>query len=236
MHRRNRRALPVVLAVLALSAGACGGSDSAESADPKPTPLTTTADGAARANGSAPSLTTVGPSLGSGDTVKDPTQTSLNGVGVADGSSATVTAPPATYIVPDIPASATAEICAATTQITTADSKIGALLGPALAADASDQADQLLLQALTQVRPLVEEAEAGYNRMAAVLPEPLATDAGTVRDATLTFYGAVTASQTMEGLQATVNQARAFTNSAREAAAHLDAATKKTCNQSIYNA
>ena len=52
------------------------------------------------------------------------------------------------------------------------------------------------------------------DRMAAVLPADLAKDAATVRAATLTFYGALSASQTMEVLVATVTQAQAFTDAA----------------------
>lgn len=223
-----RAALGVALVVGGLGLGACSGSADA-TADPKPPAegATTTAAGA--------SLTTVGPPLGSRDTVADPTQTSLSGVGPAEVSTATVTSPPATYVVPEIPAAAVAEICAGTKQIVEADAKIGDLLGPALAADASTEADAALLAALAQAKPLIDQAQAGYDRMAVVLPGQLATDATAVRDATLTFYGAVTASQTMDGLIAVIGQAQAYSDSAKESAARLDATTRKTCDQSLYN-
>ncbi len=146
-----------------------------------------------------------------------------------------VTGPPVTYIVPDIPAASVAEICAGTDAVVVVDDEISALLGPILASDSSATADAALLQALSGLKPLVDRASAGYDRMAAALPAELATDAGAVRDATLTFYGAVSASQSMEGLMATVTQARQFPEAATEAAARLDATTRKVCNKSLYN-
>jgi hypothetical protein len=146
-----------------------------------------------------------------------------------------VTGPPATYIVPDIPAASVAEICAGTDAVVSVDDEMSALLGPILASDSSEAADAALLQALSGIKPLIDRASGGYDRMAAVLPAELAADAATVRDATLTFYGAVSASQSIDGLIATVTQARQFTESATEAAARLDATTKKVCNKSLYN-
>ncbi|MCC6436591.1 MAG: hypothetical protein IT196_16260 [Acidimicrobiales bacterium] len=222
-----RLALGAVLALAGLGLVACSGSADA-TADPKPP-----AEGATTPGDNA--ATTAGPPLGSRDTVADPTQTSLSGVGPAEVSTATVTAPPATFVVPDIPAAAVAEICAGTQQIVEADAKIGDLLGPALAADASTEADAALLAALAQAKPLIDQAQAGYDRMAVVLPGELATDAVAVRDATLTFYGAVTASQTMDGLIAVIGQAQTYSDSAKESAARLDATTRETCDQSLYN-
>lgn len=163
-----------------------------------------------------PTVNTFGPSLGSGD------------------SSATVTSPPVTYVVPDIPTASVAEICAGTNEVVTADAEISALVGPALAADASDEADLNLLVILTKLKPIIERAAAGYDRMGAALPAELASDARSVRDATLTFYGAVTSSQSMEGLSATIAQVTSFSDAAKEAAARLDATTRKTCNKSLY--
>jgi hypothetical protein len=211
----------------------CGGGDDGEGAGGQPT---TSATNGPTTSGPATSPTTVGPSLGSGDSVLDPSQTSLSGEGGATvGPAATAsTAPPPTYVVPDIPATSVPEICAATTQIVDADAKIGDLLSPALAANASTEADAQLLAALSQAKPFIDQAQTGYDRMAAVLPGELAGDAVAVRDATLTFYGAVTSAQTMDGLIATVTQAQQYTDPARESAARLDATTRKTCNQSIY--
>ncbi|MFN0028921.1 MAG: hypothetical protein ACKV2O_17300 [Acidimicrobiales bacterium] len=146
-----------------------------------------------------------------------------------------VTGPPATYIVPDISEASAAEICAGTKEVVSVDDEISALLGPILASDSSEAADAALLQALSGIKPLIDRASSGYDRMAAVLPAELAADAKALRDATLTFYGAVSASQSMDGLAATVSQARQFTSAATEAAARLDATTKKVCNQSLYN-
>lgn len=152
-------------------------------------------------------------------------------VGPPSDMSTTTTA----YVVPEIAAETVAEICAGTTQIVEADDKIGTLLEPVLAADASDAADAALISALAQVKPFIDDAQAGYDRLAAVLPGELATDAATVRDATLTFYGAVTASSSMEVLMATLGEATQFTDAAKESAARLDATTRATCDQSIYN-
>lgn len=223
MNRRQRRRAMVSapLAGLVLLLGACSGGDS-ETADPKPV-----ADGS--------TATTAGPSLGSGDIVANPSATSLSGVGDANVSAATVTAPPATYVVPDIPATSVAEICAGTKQVIEADDQISALLTPVLGADASDAADQALLNALTKVKPFIDDAGRGYDRMAAALPAALATDATSVRDATMTFYGAVTTAQSMDSLIIVLEQAAAFPEAAKEAAARLDATTRKTCNQSLYN-
>ncbi len=242
-HHRSARALtgrrlrPVTVGIVALLFSAavlgCSGGDDA---DGTAADATTGGTNGPTTSGAATSPTTMGPSLGTGDSVLDPSQTSLSGEGGATvGPAATAsTAPPPTYIVPDIPAEAVPEICAATTQINEADAKIGDLLSPVLAADASTEADANLLAALGQAKPLVDQAQAGYDRMAAVLPGELAADAVAVRDATLTFYGAVTSAQTMDGLLATVTQAQAYSDSARESAARLDATTRKTCNQSLY--
>lgn len=146
-----------------------------------------------------------------------------------------VTGPPPTYIVPEIPSTSVPEICAGADAVVSVDDEISALLGPILASDSSDAADAALLNALSGLKPLVDRASGGYDRMAAALPAELATDAGTVRDATLTFYGAVSASQSMEGLMATVTRARQFSEGAAEAAARLDATTRKVCNKSLYN-
>ncbi len=146
-----------------------------------------------------------------------------------------VTGPPPTYNVPDIPQASVAEICAGTETVVAVDDEISALLGPILASDSSDASDAALLQALSGLRPLVERASVGYDRMAAALPPELATDAKAVRDATFTFYGAVSASQSMDGLMATVSQARQFSEAAGESAARLDATTRKVCNKSLYN-
>ncbi len=213
--RRPRQVLSVGLFALVGMLAGCS-SDGEEVADAKPT------------------ASTFGPSLGSGDSVLDPTQTSLSGEVGADGSSATVTSPPVTYVVPDIPTASVAEICAGTNEVVTADAEIGALVGPALAADASDEADRNLLVILTKLKPIIERAAAGYDRMGAALPVELASDARAVRDATLTFYGAVTSSQSMEGLSATITQVTSFSDAAKEAAARLDATTRKTCNKSLY--
>ncbi|MGD9751122.1 MAG: hypothetical protein AB7W59_09010 [Acidimicrobiia bacterium] len=222
-----RAAAASLAAVLVLSA--CSGDDSALDADPN-ADAKPTADGTATTLAGATGSTAVaGPTLG--------TDNAAGGTDTSGASAATVTAPPTTeYVVPDIPAASVAEICAGTTQIVEADTRIGELLGPALAADASDAADAALLQALNDAKPLIDQAQAGYDRLAAVLPGELATDAAAVRDATLTFYGAVTATQTMDGLIAVIGQAQQYSDAARESAARLDATTRKTCNQSLYNA
>lgn len=214
----GRRRLAAAVVLIGLAAAACSGGDdgggaAATTAQPGGSPPGTTAVGAASTSAPADSA----------------------GSAAVLGPSASSAAPTTTYVVPDIPPTSVAEICAGTKQITAADDKIAELLGPALALDASPEADQQLIAALSQVKPLIDEAQAGYDRMAAALPGELATDAATVRDATLTFYGAVSASVSMEVLQATVSQARAYTDAAREAAARLDATTRKTCNLSLYN-
>jgi len=160
----------------------------------------------------------------------------------AGATSATTAGPPAPtttttiYEVPPIPAESVAEICAGTDVVVGADSRIAALLGPLLQADSSDEADKALLDALSKVKPIIDEATSGYDRMAAALPDTLAADARSVRDATQTFYGAVSAASNMDVLAATVQEAAGFSNEAREAAARLDATTRKTCSKSLYSA
>ena len=96
-------------------------------------------------------------------------------------------------------------------------------------------ADKALLAALTQVKPFVESAGAGYDRMAVVLPEGLAADARAVRDATAAFYASVGAATTMEALITVLEEASQAPTDTRVSAARLDAATRKVCNLSLYN-
>jgi hypothetical protein len=156
--------------------------------------------------------------------------------GEASASPTTAGTPPTTaYVVPDIPAEAIPEICAGAEQVVEADDKIGSLLAPLLGADSSEDADRALLSALGQVKPFVDSAGAGYDRMAAVLPDGLAADARTVRDATAAFYTSVGAVTTMDALIGVLEEAAAAPDDTREAAARLDAATRKVCNLSLYN-
>jgi hypothetical protein len=158
----------------------------------------------------------------------------------SDGEAAapvtTAGTPPTTaYVVPDIPAGSIPEICAGAGQVVEADDQIGSLLAPLLGADSSDEADKALLAALGQVKPFVEAAGAGYDRMAVVLPEGLAADARTVRDATASFYTEVGAVTTMDDLIGVLEKAAQAPDDTRVSAARLDAATRKVCNLSLYN-
>lgn len=158
----------------------------------------------------------------------------------AEASSDTTAGPPTpeptSYVVPPIADAAVAEICAGAADVVAADSEIGATLGPVLAQDSDPAADQALITALSTVKPMITRATDGYARMAAALPDSLAVDAKAVRDATVTFYDAVTAATSMDALIGTLQDAASFSAEVQQGAARLDATTRKVCNVSLYNA
>ncbi len=157
-----------------------------------------------------------------------------------EASSDTTAGPPSpeptSYVVPPIADAAVAEICAGAADVVAADSEIGSTLGPVLAQDSDPAADQALIAALSTVKPMIKRATEGYERMAVALPDGLAVDARAVRDATVTFYDAVTAATTMDGLITTLQDAASFSGDVQQGAARLDATTRKVCNTSLYNA
>jgi hypothetical protein len=141
----------------------------------------------------------------------------------------------ATYIVPPIDPSAVSEICEATKAITAADTALSQLLLPLLGQDDSPEADRALLAALPQATPLIEQAQLGYARMAAVLPADLAADARKVSEAIKAFYQPVLASKTIEEAIAAVQSSQGPAVEARESSAHIEATVKATCNLSLYS-
>jgi hypothetical protein len=156
-----------------------------------------------------------------------------------DAATSTTAAPEettteATYIVPPIDAAAVPEICEATKAVNAADDALSQLLTPLLSSDDSPQADQALLAALPQVTPLIDQAQQGYARMAAVLPADLAADARKVSEATKAFYDSVTSAKTIEDAMAAV-QNSASVEEAKESSAHIEATVKATCNLSLYS-
>jgi hypothetical protein len=167
-----------------------------------------------------------------GDTAADATNsTETTGTTAAEEPTTTQ----ATYVVPAIDPAAVPEICDATKAITEADTALSQLLTPLLGQDDSPAADQALLAALPQVTPLIEQAQQGYARMAAVLPPDLAADARKVSEATKAFYDSVVASKTIDDAIAAVQSSQGPANDAKESAAHIEATVKATCNLSLYS-
>lgn len=122
------------------------------------------------------------------------------------------------------------EICAGATLVADADEAITNLLGPPLQAEDGPEADSALLDAISRAQPSIEMARQGYDRMAAVLPAELASDATAVRDATLTIYGEISKATSVDDLVTVVNVGRELAQLAAASGSRLNETTKAVCN------
>lgn len=157
----------------------------------------------------------------------------LAACGAGEDRSATPTAStPAsstTFVPPSIPAADRAAICDADRRIQDADVEISTVLGPALDAEDSPDADALLLTQLPKTEAVANRASAAYDELARLLPQPLGDDARTIGDLTRTIYGEVAKSRSIDEVIVVIDIAQKEYAKTLDAAQRISDTLRATC-------
>jgi len=134
-----------------------------------------------------------------------------------------------TFVPPSIPSGDRAAVCDADRRILEADIEISALLGPALDAEDSPDADALLLRQLPKTEQVADRAADAYDELARILPAPLDADATAIGGLTRVIYEEVAKSRSIDEVIVVIEIAQKEYAESLDAAQRLSDTLRATC-------
>lgn len=151
------------------------------------------------------------------------------GVAAPSATTAAGSTTSTTFVPPSIPTADRAAICDADRRILEADVEISTLLGPALDAEDSPDADSLLLGQLPKTEQVADRAADAYDELARLLPAPLDVDAAAIGGLTRVIYEEVAKSRSIDEVIVVIEIAQKEYAKSLDAAQRLSDTLRATC-------